>query len=104
MLTAHQRAEAWGAVIRSRGDSVQSGCIHAAESFLKAYPADFLDQIGVRPSVGAVAQRIRQLASVRFAASPVFALLLASVTHDGGIAEFLRVATQCPTGRPKQDP
>lgn len=103
VLTAHQRAEAWRAVIRSRGDSLWSGTFHAAEAFLKAYPADFLSRIGVGPSIDAVAQRIRLLARGHLAASPVFALLLSNVTHDGGIAGFLRAAAQCPSGDPGPD-
>lgn len=103
VLTAHQRAEAWRAVIGSKGDSVRSGTLRAAEAFRKAYPADFLAQIGIGPSVDAVAQRIRLLASGRLVASPVFALLLSNVTHGGGIAEFLRAATRCPIGDPRPD-
>ena len=102
-LTAHQRAEAWGAVTRSRGESVRSGTFRVAEAFLKAYPVDFLSQIGIGPSVDAIAQRIRLLASGRLVASPVFALLLSQVTHDGGIAGFLRAAAKCPVGEPRPD-
>lgn len=102
-LTAHQRAEAWDVAIRSRGKSLRSGSFHAAEAFLKAYPADFLTQMGVGPSVDAVAQRIRLLASGRLAASPVFGLLLSNVTHDEGIAGFMRAAALFPSGNHRPD-
>lgn len=104
VLTAQQRAKAWGAVIRSRGESLRSGSFHAAEAFVKAYPADFLIQMGVGPSVDAVAQRIRLLASGRLTASPVFALLLSNVTHDEGIAGFMRAAAMFPIGNLGPDP
>ncbi len=95
-LTAHQRGQAWLTVVRERGGSLQTGLVQLAGKFLDIYPADFLVSLKIKPTVEALAPRIRGLTKGVRLENPVFAILLADVTYDRGMAGFLRAAAAFP--------
>lgn len=102
-LTANQRALAWLDIVRARGATLRAGTLHIAREVLGTYPEDFLIGLGVTPTVEALAPRIRQLTVGQTMMSPVLAILLAHVTHEGGLAGFVRAAARLPSAGPRPD-